>query len=167
MLFCISFPLFGHIDTTALQWKLIFCCSFISVSFLRVYNWDTIALVFVLLFNLFGSFVFRIFIYWNIPILNVIGTAKRRKASTEKEDRMIWLKFIFVPHRSLLYNNKVFPVLENRNYSILIAFSPIRELERKQFGFKKYGFTEKNIGNKLIWNFECFGKRIKKAHTWG
>ena len=97
-------------------------------------------------------------------ILSIIETVKWRKVFTNKGERM---KFIFVPRRSLLYNNNVFPVLENGNYSTLIVFSPIRQLERKWFGFKKYGFAGKKFRQQTDLKIRTFWKVHKKNYISG
>ena len=70
-----------------------------SVSFLGIFNWDIVVLVFALLYNLFGGFVFRTFIHWNMPKLNITGTVKWKQVSTNKGERMFWLIY----HLYILY----------------------------------------------------------------
>ena len=56
---------------------------------------------------------------------------------------MFRLKFIFVPHRSLLCNNKVFPVLENKNDSILIVFLLLENLSENNLVSKNIDLLKK------------------------
>ena len=59
---------------------------------------------------------------------------------------MFWLKFIFVSRRSLLYNNNVFPVLENENWLFFLVLDSLSENHSVS---ENLGLLKNNVGNKL------------------
>ena len=132
-----------------------------SVSFLGIYNSDIMDLALVLLFNLFGSFVFRIFIHWNIPIFNIIGTVKWRKVSTNKGERMFWLNLFLspAPHYYKIATCSLFWKTE-----IIISwlFFLLDSLSENNLVSKNMDLLKNNVGNKLTWKFERFGKCVKR-----
>ena len=145
--------------------KIIFCFSFItwkvktSVSFLGINNWDVIAVVFVLLFNIFGSFVLLIFtfmetsLYWN--------TEKAKWRKVRERECFDWNLFLSsAAHYCIITRCSLFWKLEIVSW---LFFLLLDNLSENNLVSKNKDLLKKIIDKKLTWKLERFGKCIKTS----